>query len=174
MRAHACQLQKWDTLLGDTLKAVASIDLSMAEKVFGAPAWAIHRVDLHTELLRLATGDDRGGSKPATLRLGAPVAAASPENGSVTLQDGSIHQADLIVAADGLHSVLREAVVGNEVKPPSPGGLSAFRFLIDTKILKEDSGLAATLEAKGPDTAILIDTKETVSERHMVWYPCRE
>lgn len=174
VRAHACRVQRWDTLLGDSLKTVASIDLSMAEKLFGASAWAIHRVDLHTELLRLATSDIPGTAKPAILRLGVPVVGADPKEGSVTLQDGSIHHADLIVAADGLHSVLRKAVIGTETKAPSSEGLSAFRFLIDTKTIKDDPKLAATLEAKGPGAAILIDTKEKISERHVMWYPCHE
>lgn len=166
-------MQVWDTLLGDTLTRVGSIDLSMAEKRFGAAAWAMHRVDLHSELLRLATSEDAGDSNPAILRLGTQVVSVSSE-GSIALLDGSRHSADLIVAADGLHSNLRGTVLGEEIKAASPAGLSAFRFLIDTKVLNDDAKLASLLEAKGPGAAILIDIKETVRERHMMWYPCRK
>ena len=159
-------------MLGESMKRVASIDLSMAEERFGASCWSVHRVDLHNELLRLATSKDTADSKPVTLRLGALVVEASTD-GSITLEDGSRHDADMIVAADGLHSVLRNTVLTNDTKSPSPSGLSAFRFLIDTKVLKDDAQLAQILEARGPGAAILIDLKEKSSERHLMWYPCR-
>lgn len=155
------------------MKRVASLDLSMAEEKFGAACWAVHRVDLHNELLRLATTEDATDSKPVTFRLGAQVVDASLD-GSIELKDGSRHAADLIVAADGLHSILRDAVLTHDTKAPSLSGLSAFRFLMDTKVLKDDAKLAQLLEARGPAFAILIDAKEIISERHMVWYSCRE
>lgn len=183
----------WNTLLGDSLHQVASINLSHAEQRFGAAVWAVHRVDLHAELLRLATSKANGaggsgegaavngvsgatastGTKPAVLRLSAQVVGASAES-EVVLADGSRHTADMVVAADGLHSVLREAVVGREGKAPEASGHSAFRFLIDTEAMREDKQMAAMLEKKGDGAAILIDQKETVGERHVMWYPCRE
>ena len=165
-------MPEWETKLGDSLKSVALLDLRMAEEQFGGSMWAVHRVDLHNELLRLATSEDAADSKPVTLRLGSQVVDASTD-GSVTLKDGSRHAADLIVGADGLHSVLREAVLTHETTAPSPSGLSAFRFLMDTTAMKDDPKLAKVLEARGPGVEILIDAKETISERHMVWYPCR-
>ena len=144
----------------------------MAEEKFGASCWSVHRVDLHHELLRLATSEDAAGSKPVSLRLGAQVVDGSPD-GSITLKDGSCHTADLIVAADGLHSALRDVVLKDDIKPPSPSGLSAFRFLIDTKVLEDDPRFAPLLEAKGKGFTIIIDEKDKVNERHMVWYSCR-
>lgn len=154
-------------MLGDSVKRVATLDLSMAEKKYGAACWAVHRVDLHNELLRLATSEDTTDSEPVTLRLGAQVVDASID-GSITLKDGSRHAADLIVAADGLHSVLRDTVLTHDTKAPSHSGLSSFRFLLDTKVLKDDAKLAQLLEARGPGYAILIDAKDTINERHMV------
>lgn len=130
-------------------------------------------MDLHNELLRLATSEDTTDSKPVHLRLGAQVVDASTD-GSITLKDGSRHDADLVVAADGLHSVLRDTVLTHDTKAPSPSGLSAFRFLLDTKVLKEDAKLAQLLETEGPWVKMLIDPKENTSDRHMVWYPCRK
>ncbi len=129
-------------------------------------------MDLHNELLRLATSEDAADSKPVTLRLGAQVVDASTD-GAITLADGTRHTADMIVAADGLHSVLR-TVVTDETRAPSPSGLSAFRFLMDTKVLEDDAVLAEALEARGTGYALIIDPVDKISERHMVWYPCRE
>lgn len=105
-------------MLGSSLERVSAVDLSMAVEKFGASCWSIHRVDLHNELLRLATCEDAANSKPVSLRLGAQVVNATA--GSITLKDGECHTADLIVAADGLHSVLRDTVLTAE--KPSPSG----------------------------------------------------
>ncbi|KAI4240695.1 MAG: hypothetical protein LQ352_007578 [Teloschistes flavicans] len=173
-RARACQVKTWSSLLGTDLKCVGSIDLSKAEKTFGASAWAVHRIDLHSELLRLATAADGRGSKPAVLRLNSQVVDATPA-GLVTILDGSKHQADLVVGADGLHSVLRGRVVPEGTQTPSPSGMSAFRFLMDTQTLLDDAHLTAMLSKKNPgDAAILIDPTEKALERHIMWYPCRK
>ena len=171
-RARACKMPQWDTLLGGSLKRVNSVDFSRAEEKYGAFCWSVHRVDLHNELLHLATSEDTAHSKPVKLRLGAQVVDGSSD-GSITLKDGSRHTADLIVAADGLHSALRNVVLTDDTKPPSHSGLSAFRFLLDTKVLEDDPQFAPVLEARGPGFALVIDEKDTVNERHMVWYPCR-
>ena len=159
-------------MLGSSLENVASVDLSMAEEKFGASSWSVHRVDLHNELLRLATSEDTTNLNPVKLRLGAQVVDAST-GGSIYLADGSCHTADLIVAADGLHSVLRDTVLTRDIKPPAPSGLSAFRFLMDTKMLKDNPKLMQILETKDPGYSIIIDDQEKILERHMVWYPCR-
>lgn len=156
---------------GDTLQLINSIDLSVSEKAFGFPSWAIHRVDLHNELLRLATSTSEAG-KPVRIHLASEVVGASPD-GVVVLDDGSKHAADLVVAADGLHSVLKGVVLGEVETTPVVTGLSAFRFLVDTKILEEDEKLALVLQKKGAGATMLVDTKETASERHIMWYPCR-
>ena len=171
-RARACKMLQWDTLLGGSLKRVNTVDFSRAEEKYGASCWAIHRVDLHNELLHLATSEDTAHSRPVKLRLGAQVVDGS-RDGSVTLKDGSRHTADLIVAADGLHSALRNVVLPDITEPPSHSGLSAFRFLLDTKVLEDDPQLAPVLEARGRGFVLVIDEKDTVNERHMVWYPCR-
>lgn len=171
-RARACKALSWDTHLGESFERVNSVDFRTAETKWGAACFSVHRVDLHNELLRLATSEDAAGSKPVTLRLGQQVVGGSPD-GSITLKDGSSHTADLIVAADGLHSALRDVVLKDNTKAPSPSGLSAFRFMIDTKVLEDDPNLAKLLEIKGPGFTLVIDEKDKVNERHMVWYACR-
>ena len=160
------------TMLGSSLEPVVSVNLSNAVEKFGASSWSVHRVDLHNELLRLATSEDTTNLNPFKLRLGAHVVDASTA-GSIYLADGSCHTADLIVAADGLHSVLRDTVLTRDIKPPAPSGLSAFRFLMDTKMLKDNAKLMQILESKDPGYSIIIDPEEKLLERHMVWYPCR-
>ena len=163
----------WDTFSGDSIKRVASLDLNMAENGFGSPCWTVHRVDLHNELLHLAMSEDGTDLKPVILHLGAQVVDASTD-GSITLKDGSRHSADLVVGADGLNSVLRKIVLTHDADEPAPSGLSAFRFLIDTKLIEEDATLASLLEDRGSNLGLLFDARDISNPRHMVWYPCRE
>ena len=95
---------------------------------------SVHRVDLHNELLRLASTDDGsdGGGKEVSLVLGSRVVGANAEEGSIELVGGSVKKADLIVAGDGVHSVLRSVVLGQEAPKAMMTGLSAFRVLIQT------------------------------------------
>ena len=59
-------------------------------------------MDLHNELKILALGSDQGGITP-TLHLSSRVANVDAEAGTITLANGDVHEADLIVAADGIH-----------------------------------------------------------------------
>ena len=69
---------------------------------YGAEWYTYHRVDLHNELKRLAL--DTGGDAPPTrVRLSAEVVDVDCETGTLKLADGSVHQKDLIVGADGVH-----------------------------------------------------------------------
>ena len=164
----------WETVDGMTLKQLSAVDFEHAQEKYGAPFMSIHRVDLHKELLRLALHAAEGEENGAVLRLASPVVDVNIEDGIIELEDRSKHEADLIVAADGLHSILRSAVLKREAKPIS-SGLSAFRFLVPTKKLEEDPAMANLLKWKVPLSAtILADTTETVKERHAVWYECQE
>ena len=150
------------------------MDFSDSEERFGASAWTVHRVDLHQELLHLATKDTTEGERPVELILDARVVSTDADQGYVELEDGSKHHADLIIAADGLHSVLKGEVLGQEAAKASPTGLSAFRFLIDTGKLEGNEKLRRLLREKRQGSTILADTKDVSNERHMVWYDCRK
>lgn len=170
--AHAVKIDMWSVVRGDSLEPVAKVDLSSAEQMFGAPVWAVHRVDLHDGLRRLATSETGLGC-PVQIHLGSGVTGASTD-GSIVLEDKSKAKADLVVAADGLHSVLRGVVLERKAVPPTPTGLSAFRFLINTQKLRGSDTLLATMEKKGPGATLLADTREAAEERHIMWYPCRK
>ncbi|KAL5406196.1 hypothetical protein PMIN03_007946 [Paraphaeosphaeria minitans] len=170
--ARAIILKRINMMDGQTLGTTAAVDVSRAEETFGAKLWAVHRVDLHKELLRLAL-EEGGMGQPVKLRLSSEVATAEMD-GTIVLKDGSVHTADLIVAADGLKSAL-QSIVSKEAGPPRATGLSAFRFLLDTKVLKADLKLAATLDRKGSsDVGSLQDTHDPTKVRYIVWYECRD
>ncbi|KAL7626429.1 hypothetical protein AAE478_003201 [Parahypoxylon ruwenzoriense] len=164
-RARADVMESFEVLDGVTLKPLHRANVDNARQDFGAPFYTIHRVDLHNELLRLAPDLD--------LQLAARVIDADTEQGYVILEDGMRHYGDLIVAADGLHSVLRGVVLGDhEAAQPTPSGMGAFRFILPTSSLQDDSHFRLLLQTKGKGNSVFADTTHQ-TERHMVWYTCR-
>ncbi|KAF2730828.1 putative salicylate hydroxylase [Polyplosphaeria fusca] len=164
--ARAVKMDAWTVVRGDNFEPIAHVDFRAADQRFGAPIRSIHRVDLHNELLRLATSETEPGH-PVTLHLASEVVDASTD-GWIRLRNGAKHTADLVVGADGLHSVLKSVVAPTSDAEPQATGLSAFRFLIDT-----DKVNPATLKRRGPEIALLADVEETAKERHITWYACR-
>jgi 2-polyprenyl-6-methoxyphenol hydroxylase-like FAD-dependent oxidoreductase len=97
----------------------------LAEQVearFDAPTVVVHRGLLQTILLAAL---DRH-----VLRLGAKCVgvAQDAERVTVTLADGSTEHGDLVVGADGLHSQVRTALVGDG--PPRYSGYTAWRGIV--------------------------------------------
>ncbi|KIW08533.1 uncharacterized protein PV09_01422 [Verruconis gallopava] len=168
--ARAVKLKFWNVLNGENMTLLSSIDLRAANERFGAEPWAVHRVDLHNELLRLATSSNGPGT-PVKLHLSSEVLRGSID-GVVFLKDGSTYSADLVVAADGLKSVLREEVTS--AQPIISTGMSAFRFLVDTHQIKENEKLAGLMPKLSGGANLIADVKETAKERHMMWYACRD
>ncbi|KAL6693486.1 hypothetical protein J3F84DRAFT_380938 [Trichoderma pleuroticola] len=173
-KARTCTLKTWATIDGLTYNTLNQLDLSNAQRAFGAPVRAVHRVDLHTELLRLATMSEQGLSQPVTLKLGSQVTEALPD-GTIILQDGSRYTADIVVGADGLRSVIRDAVLSEDDQAkPVHSGQAAFRFLVDTSTLRSDPTLASLADDNTDRLSLFADTSETIRERHVIWYACRD
>jgi salicylate hydroxylase len=93
-----------------------------------------------------------------------------PEAGSVTLSDGRTISGDLIIAADGVHSVAVEAVLGhpNQATPTTRDNF-AYRILIPTSDITSDPETAHFSEGDDGTMKIL-----TGDGRRLAWYPCRK
>ena len=96
-----------DALDGTVL---TSLDLLDMEQRYGTPYIVIHRSDLHGLFLKACqnAGVDLRTSQHVTEYQNTPAGAG------VRLADGTCHEARLVVAADGLHSVARRQFVGDE------------------------------------------------------------
>jgi len=88
------------------------------EALFGAPYMTFHRGDL---IGILAAAVPEG-----VVEYGRAVVSVA--DGKVVLADGSTRDFDVLVGADGIHSIVREAVVGPD--QPEFTGLAAFRALV--------------------------------------------
>lgn len=89
--------------------------------------------------------------------------------GSVTLKDGTTHTADVIVAADGVHSEATRVVLGVE-NPALPTNQTAFRFLIPSLALSRDPETVHFLDSD--DGRFKVFTGD--NGKRLVWYPCRK
>jgi salicylate hydroxylase len=100
-----------------------------AETRWGAPYLHVHRADLHGALHRAAV------AAGVVLATGSAVESYGnrPESVRLRLADGSVHTGDLLIAADGLRSALREVLNGPEV--PEFSGQVAWRGTIPAEHL---------------------------------------
>jgi salicylate hydroxylase len=97
-------LDRRDWQDGRILARVPLADAAVAR--WGAPYYNVHRADLHGAL-RAALGEQH-------LTLGARCATVEQRGAEVTVgfADGRAASGDLLIGADGLHSVVREYVTG--------------------------------------------------------------
>ena len=112
------QLKNWqngETVLQTPLKAVV-------RDKFGSPYYHAHRADLIDAIaVRL---------NPNRVHLNSKVVSAQQNNDKVTvrLEDGTSETGDVLIGADGIHSVIRNQVFNPE--PPRPSGYVAWRGMV--------------------------------------------
>ena len=151
----------------DTLVKLGQHTFSNFEKNYGAPYLLSHRVDLHEALRQMAISPD-GPGKPVQIINGAHITSYDAEAGSVTLANGSTLGADLIVAADGVHSIASK-FIGNH-RPAIPSDTTVVRFLIPTSTLMADPATENLITQDG-----LASVYIAASRTHwLLRYPCRE
>jgi 2-polyprenyl-6-methoxyphenol hydroxylase-like FAD-dependent oxidoreductase len=146
--------REWDT--GRVLR-----ELPMPESLFGAPYLCMHRADLHEALASAIPAD--------TIHLGKKLVGLEPGAARVTLAfaDGTQARADAVVGADGIHSVVREIIIGPD--EPIHKGRIAYRSIFSSGLLKgTDIGRSRT-KWWGIDRHIVIYyTKADRSELYFV------
>ncbi|KAF6826677.1 putative salicylate hydroxylase [Colletotrichum plurivorum] len=137
---------------------------------YGADLWYAHRVDLHDALKKKAT-EPQGPGTPVTIHLKSSAAGYNTELPAIRLENGDEIKADLVIGADGVHSIASETVIGRK-NPPSPASHynCCYRFLIPKEVLEED-----------PETRFFnVDSNDLIrlypdneKSHRLVSYPCR-
>ncbi|KAJ9264082.1 hypothetical protein DTO195F2_2609 [Paecilomyces variotii] len=99
------------------------------------------------------------------LHTSSKVSKVDPHTATAVLGDGGVFQGDIVLGADGVHSVARCHVSGSEIQLFS-SGKNAFRFMVSRKETLDD-----------PETAELAKELGTVDMWHstgrkVVIYPC--
>lgn len=155
-----------------TLEKTASLSTAGSiEKTAGAELYLAHRVDLHNALKWMATRLD-GPGVPVVVHLASEVVAYDPYDPSMTLASGERIKGDVIICADGIHSVGCDTVLGRAKETIAPKYSNcAYRFLISSSTLEDD-----------PETRFFNENREgwtrlyphDSTRRRLVTYPCRE
>ncbi|WP_431280895.1 FAD-dependent monooxygenase [Humitalea sp. 24SJ18S-53] len=119
------------------------------EARYGAPHMCLHRADLHAALAAAVPAED--------LHLGRKLAGIDQDAAGVTLRftDGAREKVDAVIAADGVHSVVRERMLGKEA--PRFTGRVAYRTVFPAALL-------------GPQRLNNSRTKWWGQDRHLVMY----
>lgn len=110
---------------------------------FGAPYYVVHRANLQLAMHKLAL--DLG----VEVKVSSGVNRYDAETPSVGLEDGSVYQADLVVAADGIKSEARKVVLDGEDQPPKKAGFAAYRAMVDAEMMRGDPDVSWLLESPG-------------------------
>jgi salicylate hydroxylase/6-hydroxynicotinate 3-monooxygenase len=131
----------WDT--GEITR-----ELPMPESLYGAPYLCMHRANLHEALV--------AALPPEIFHLDCKLVGLDQANGSVTLTfaNGSRVSADVVIGADGVHSAVRDAIVGPDA--PIHKGRIAYRAVFPAELMNgHDIGPSRT-KWWGPDRHIVI------------------
>jgi 2-polyprenyl-6-methoxyphenol hydroxylase-like FAD-dependent oxidoreductase len=135
-------------------------ELPMPEDLFGAPYLCMHRAELHDALL--------SALQPEIIYLDKKLIGLEQDAEHVTLffADGTRAHAGAVIGADGVHSVVREMIVGPDV--PIHRGRIAYRAVYPSALLDGfDVGPSRT-KWWGPDRHIVI--YYTTSDRSEIYF----
>ena len=112
--------REWDT--GKVMR-----ELPMPESLFGAPYLCMHRADLHGALVSVLP--------PECIHLNKKLVGLDQSSTQVSLAfaDGSRAQAGAVVAADGVHSLVRDLIIGPDM--PLHKGRIAYRAIFSSALL---------------------------------------
>ena len=121
--------------VGDTGEVTR--ELPMPESLYNAPYLCMHRADLHDALASVLP--------PDIIHLGKKLAGLDQAAGRVTLTfaDGTRASADAVIGADGVHSVVRDIIVGPD--EPIHKGRIAYRGVFPASLMNgKDIGRSRT------------------------------
>ena len=108
-------------------KTISKIDSKVINKKYGVGNFSIHRSELHKFLLSKIDSDSIFSNKQA-------VNIENKDNSViVTFQDGSMHETDFLIVADGIHSKIRKQLLPNT--EPGYSGYTCWRAVIDNSSL---------------------------------------
>jgi len=130
---------------------LSAVDLAAnATQLYGDDMYTVHRADLLDSVKRAVPAD--------AVRLGKRLAGCSAAADGVRLDftDGESVEADVLIGADGIHSLIRG--VHTEPAPPVHSGMCAFRALVPVAAAPDLACRPAQVVWLGPG-------------RHVVHYP---
>ena len=117
------------------------------------------REDLIRLLYRLATAAGaivHWNTEVVSVEQGSP-------NPSVTLANGEVLTANILIGADGCNSIVRAVVLGHD-EPPEPAGLNVYSGMVKAEDIRNDPELSPYLtgvDVSASSSAFVHDTLST-------------
>ena len=121
--------------IGDTGEVTR--ELPMPESLYDAPYLCMHRAELHDALASVLPAE--------IIHLGKKLVGLDQRDGIVTLAfaDGTRASADAVIGADGVHSVVRDIIIGAD--QPIHKGRIAYRAVFPAPLMRgKDIGRSRT------------------------------
>lgn len=133
------------------------LDLADVKKRYGHPYLVIHRSDLHGVLLRACqrVGVDLVTNATVVKYENLP----NGQGARAYFKCGRVEEAEVVIAADGMHSVARPMISGDK---PLSSDYVAYRGAVSTETVK-------SLDVSMKDVVVYVGEK-----RHLVQYPLRQ
>ncbi|CAN5490575.1 FAD-dependent monooxygenase [soil metagenome] len=128
-------------------------ELPMPEDLYGAPFLCMHRADLHEALTDVVPSD--------IIHLNKKLVGLEQNGGPVTMTfaDGTKATADAVIGADGVHSLVREIIIGPD--RPLHKGRIAYRSVFKSNLMpKEISNSRTKWWGKDRHIVIYYTTKD--------------
>lgn len=135
-------------------------ELPIPETLYGAPYLCMHRAELHEALASLIPSQ--------LIHLGKKLVGLEQSGGQVRLSfaDGTREWADAVIGADGVHSTVRELLLGPE--SPINKGRVAYRAVFPSALMGGKEISASRTKWWGPDRHIVI--YYTTAQRSEVYF----
>ena len=120
--------------IGDTGEVTR--ELPMPEALYDAPYLCMHRAELHDALASVLPAE--------IIHLGKKLVGLDSAAGRVTLAfaDGTRASADAVIGADGVHSTVRDIIVGPDA--PIHRGRIAYRAVFPASLMNKEIGRSRT------------------------------
>ena len=133
--------RQWDT--GEVMR-----ELPMPESLFGAPYLCMHRGDLHEALLSVLPG--------GIVHCGRKLVGLDERGSRIALrfEGGQRAEADLVIGADGVHSIVRDIIIGPDA--PIHKGRIAYRAIFPSALMGGKDVGASRTKWWGVDRHIVI------------------
>ncbi|KAF7176004.1 hypothetical protein CNMCM7691_000855 [Aspergillus felis] len=121
----------------------------------------VHRADLHNALIGKAVALEN-----VQVRVNSTVIRVQFDPPAVTLADGTVLHGDVVLAADGIKSSIRDQLLGKDATKAVPTGDAAYRIMLPRSAMEND-----------PELKQLIDEPQATRwigpYRHIIAYPVR-
>ena len=112
---------------------------SAIEEKFQYPHLLVHRADIRRILY------DEANAAGADVHFNTCVQTLDPTTGTISVVGGKRYSADLIIGADGEHSLCRETLLQRKDVPQSSGDV-VFRLAVPSALIEADTSVSGLIE----------------------------